>query len=246
VQISKGLKALVFTTLVTGCSINIPTVETIAIERLSDESMVEESETITPSSRPSEENISTPNKTEEQLETETSSIPEQVGRKVSFQGVVFGDNFEKVKQKLKKFEFVRQEKDFLLFKGRIGTDSATIMAIFTPESKRLWKIACLIDAPKGFVNLKSKWEEYCQVLTEKYGNPDKKLEIFLSPYYEGDGYEETAIAVDKAFFGSLWNLDDGLIGCRISSTKIILVEYENEKFSALNQDEKKSAVRNDL
>jgi hypothetical protein len=191
-----------------------------------------------------EKTASSANNLPETLTVETAE--ETNNKKISFQGLFFGEDPETVKQKLKKYSFLRQDSSSLYFKGTIGDEPADIIAIFTAQTKKLWKVGCVLETDKTFYGMESKWKRYCSVLNNKYGQPSKSIETFSTPYERGDGYEATAIAVGKGFFMSFWELEGGTVVCRISKTKHIFIEYESTNLSAIDEEEKKSSASADL
>jgi hypothetical protein len=60
--------------------------------------------------------------------------------------------------------------------------------------------------------------------------------FFKSPYEEGDGYEMTAVAVEKCFWLSAWEANatypNQTIAVRITKSKRVSLVYENDAMMA--------------
>jgi hypothetical protein len=71
--------------------------------------------------------------------------------------------------------------------------------------------------------------EYKAIVSElanKYGDSNSVAYSFKSPYFDGDGYEETAIALNKATISSLWRFyNDKTILVAINKTLAIVIYY---------------------
>lgn len=65
-----------------------------------------------------------------------------------------------------------------------------------------------------------------------YGSPTKESELFMYPYYDGDGYEDQAIVLGKAAIFCEWKVDAGCIKLWCLRNGNILLQYiaDNELF----------------
>jgi hypothetical protein len=88
-------------------------------------------------------------------------------------------------------------------------------------------------------------------LISKYGTPDIDIENYTSPYYKGDGYEETALAVKKADITSIWEFDNKskivltLIHIQASGINLLL-SYINEPLYDQSQSKQQASNLDDL
>jgi hypothetical protein len=128
--------------------------------------------------------------------------------------------------------------------GIVGNRNLELNIVCTPTTKIVWKFAVYLPKQTLWTSLKSEYEEYLDLLTKKYGEPEKTYNFFSSPYKEGDGYEMTAVAVEKCTYSAFWPENLGLyIG--ISQWKQVKITYENITNSALSkkeQDEIKNKI----
>jgi hypothetical protein len=109
---------------------------------------------------------------------------------------------------------------------------------FTPKTKQVWKLSVFLPEVTSWSRIKSEYENYLGLLTEKYGSPEKAYTFFSTPYYEGDGYEMSAIKLEKCHYSAFWSDSIG-IWIEISKFQQVKIVYENAKNSAINDFEKK-------
>ena len=58
-----------------------------------------------------------------------------------------------------------------------------------------------------------------------YGSPTKESELFMYPYYDGDGYEDQAIRLGKAAVFCEWKVDTGCIKLWCLRNGNVLLQY---------------------
>jgi hypothetical protein len=63
--------------------------------------------------------------------------------------------------------------------------------------------------------------------TKKYGQPRDSLRFFKSPYYDGDGYEFSAVRNGKAYISSFWEVGDSAIMIEVTNTGGVAVVYQD-------------------
>lgn len=144
----------------------------------------------------------------------------------------------------KKFD----DKSVITLKGALGTDAIEVFVIATPSTHKVWKVSVYFPKEETWSSLKNKFSSIKGLLTNKYGEPDKDYHFFSSPYEEGDGYEMTAVAVDKCGYFTYWrkNLVNATIMTKISEYKQVNVTYQNQANSELNDTEKNKATSDGL
>lgn len=139
------------------------------------------------------------------------------------------------KFKAKGFTYSTEKKNVIVLSGDVGGREAQVFCSFTPKSGKCWKITVFMPEQTSWYSLKSEYEKYVGIMTEKYGKADKSYEFFSSPYYEGDGYELTAVQIEKCTFASFWGVKYSV---QISKFKQVKIGYENPVNSKLDDDEK--------
>ena len=154
------------------------------------------------------------------------------------------DVVEKFKGKGLKVTNRSSTPNVISMEGIVGNRNLELNIVCTPTTKIVWKFAVYLHKQTLWTSLKSEYEEYLDLLTKKYGEPEQKYNFFSSPYKEGDGYEMTAVAVEKCTYSAFWPENLGLyIG--ISQWKQVKITYENITNSALSkkeQDEIKNKI----
>jgi hypothetical protein len=121
--------------------------------------------------------------------------------------VKWGSSEETAKQVLegKGMKLVHETKTALNFQGQFAGENTNIIILYFTNSQLYMASVAYTTEPNEAL---SKYEEYSTLLIKKYGEPDKTVEHFLSPYYKGDGYEEQAIRLNKALIGRQWNFSN--------------------------------------
>jgi hypothetical protein len=142
--------------------------------------------------------------------------------------------------------FKKLEGDFgksvIMFQGKIGYKEVEVVTVFTPLTGKCWKFAVYLPQQTSWVSLKSEFYEYVDLFTKKYGKPTTEYNFFISPYYEGDGYELSAVKLDKCRFITIWN---ETYAVEISEYKQIRITYQNEKNSTL-LDRENQQINNNI
>jgi len=164
----------------------------------------------------------------------TSGAQEFMGVKVEGDKATFISKF-----KAKGFIITRAENsNVVTMKGTVGGKQYELLISSTPKTKQVWKVSVYLPEATSWSTLKSEYEDYLGILTEKYGEPEKKYSFFSSPYDEGDGYEMSAIKLEKCNYSAFWSSSVGIY-IAISKFQQVRISYENEKNSALDDLEKK-------
>lgn len=161
-----------------------------------------------------------------------------------FMGVKVDGSMNNIIQKLSAKGFSVHKKNVdqnnLIMKGNVGSEKVEIYAFFTPISKVCWKLKVFLPEQTTWYKLKSQYESMLENLTEKYGEPTNTYNFFSSPYYEGDGYEMSAVALEKVTYSAFWKE----VYIEITKFKQVAVNYENEVNTEKMSEEKKKQTLN--
>ena len=104
------------------------------------------------------------------------------------------------------------------------------------------------------LTIRSEYEDYKQKLTKKYGSPES-YEYFMDPYYEGDGYELTALSSEHCHYISFFKeqqvingtvIDIGTIVLKLSTDARVSLTYEDTINSEKGENEKNAIADDDL
>ncbi len=164
-----------------------------------------------------------------------------VSKGQEFMGVkVEGDKTTFINQfKAKGFAVIGDpSSDAVLMRGTISGKAYELVVVSTPKTKKIWKLSVFLPEVTSWNSIKREYENYLNILIEKYGAPDKTYRFFSSPYEEGDGYEMSAITLEKCVYSAYWSESVG-VSIQISKYKQIKIAYENAKNSLLDDTEKK-------
>lgn len=101
------------------------------------------------------------------------------------------------------------------------------VSIATPENKAL-----------------SVYRDMKDTLTKKYGEPESTYQVFVKPYYEGDGYAEQAIRRGKGHFMSMWKepATKTELGLQVTERLEVMVIYEAPTWAEETAKRKEKAV----
>lgn len=122
--------------------------------------------------------------------------------------------------------------------GQVGVRKIELYIFTTPKTKVVCKVVLFFTEKKTWANLKEDYLTYLQVLTDKYGSPDYNYNNFVTPYYEGDGYEMSAVELEKTNYVGIWfNKNNTNIAIEISKYKQVKITYENAQNMQIKEKE---------
>jgi hypothetical protein len=136
----------------------------------------------------------------------------------------------------KGFKVTSSNENVTTVKGTYSGTYYEVNVVSTLKSKKVWKLSIYLPEIISWYSIKAQYETYLQTLTDKYGEPNSKYDFFSSPYSEGDGYEMTALAVEKCTYMAFWDIG---VSIEISKFKQVKISYENPVNAELNEQEKK-------
>ncbi len=128
-----------------------------------------------------------------------------------------------------------------LLNGSAGGKKVELYIHYTPISKLVWGFKIYLPEKTSWYSLKTDYQDFLNLFTEKYGDPEEKFEFFSSPYEEGDGYEMTAVATEKCTYSAYWG---NKYSVSITQFKQVRLSYENELNVELKDKEKKQINKN--
>ena len=149
---------------------------------------------------------------------------------ITFAGIAWGTSGPVGKASLAAAGFVFDSTDKdgdLNFHGTLeGYPTHLILLMADGKSAKVF-INILTPDPKA----REVYGDLKEALTSKYGHPSTGIEHFSDPYYDGDGYEDQAIRLDKAKFMQLWTRptpagDEGLV-LQVTDALTVQCAYES-------------------
>lgn len=130
--------------------------------------------------------------------------------------------------------------------GNFAGQKAGILISATIISKTVYQVCVMFEKIPSFWSAKSKFNEFVESYTKKYGIPTRSLRSFNSPYYEGDGYEDSAMRLGKVNYASIWTLDEGSIIVTIMNTGATAIMYRDAVNEKLENAERQEYVNSDI
>jgi len=132
-----------------------------------------------------------------------------------------------------------------IMNGRIVNQDVTLFIFVTPKTKTVFKMSIFFDEMNSFDNLYTQYIKMVNTINDKYGEPDYVEEKFLPPYELGDGYELTALQLEKCLYSSTWLYKNNLnIKVEISKYKQLKVVYENDLLADQKEKEEQMIKSN--
>lgn len=120
--------------------------------------------------------------------------------------------------------------------GIVDNNKVEVLIVSTPVTHKVWQIQVYLPRDASWGDIKHRYESYLSLLTEKYGAPYSSFNFFKDPYYEGDGYEMSAITLNKVVYSAFWEN----VAISISEWKQVCIKYENTENSKLDGEESKT------
>ncbi len=176
----------------------------------------------------------------------TTIAHSQVNRHMTFKDIDINGSTTQFTTKLKAKGYKSTTEASTLLSGEFAGYTCKVAVYGTAKTDVTYQIIVVFDT-KGdsWYSVKGQYNKLKELYTSKYGKPSDSAEWFLSPYYEGDGYELSAIRNNKAFFFTKWELSEGNINIMISKDNI-LVSYSDNANKTLNDQEERNKSLNDI
>ena len=164
----------------------------------------------------------------------------------TFDGVKIGGTMAQMRFKLeqKGYKLDEVKNNAVWMKGTLANKKVSVGIIGSLKSKTVWKVVAFFDSKNDWYSLKNEFESINNILAKKYGETESCYRFFSTPYYEGDGYEISALANDKVTFACYYkNKEEGklTLSIEINSSACILLSYENIENTILMNKEKEEA-----
>jgi hypothetical protein len=172
----------------------------------------------------------------------------------SLLGIPFSGNTNTFKNELVKKGFVVQPnktgvKNVFILKGTILGRECNVFVFGTPKTNQVYKMVAYTPEETNFTDLSSTFDVIQGYLEEKYGKgEDECLDYFKSPYERYDGYEMTAIKVNKYLRMCLLGNKEPNMSVAILIEKYPQVKmiWENVANTEVNKAERLEKAKNEL
>lgn len=176
------------------------------------------------------------------------ALAAQAQEHMVFKGVSMDCNITSFVSQLKAkgYTLEYQSEDGVILKGDFaGKSDCSVIILPTKRNRLVWKVVVQFPEKTSWYSLKNEYLSFKESYTAKYGSPTS-YEYFRSPYEEGDGYELTALSVDKCSYISFYEIPEGFISLEINKDKCVQVTYEDAINTAIKNREAEASVSEDI
>lgn len=116
------------------------------------------------------------------------------------------------------------------FRGNISGRPVEVLIFTTEKTKVVFKAIVYLPKHQNWEDIKYDYSKFVDIFTQKMGEPDNQFSFFRDPYFEGDGFEMQAVALEKVEYSSFWmNRNNTTIALSISKFKQVEIVYENDR-----------------
>lgn len=169
---------------------------------------------------------------------------------LTFQGIPLDGNMDTFVYQLEKkgYSFVSDGDHVCLYEGKFANTDVSILVLTTPLSGLVHSVFVQMKE-KTWNSAKATYYKFKDLLTRKYGNIIEEIEQFYDPYYDGDGYELTAIQNGCCVYSTHFKVQHGVIGVMISSNDEfdgVIMSYRDDKNSRINDGEDDQIAFDDI
>lgn len=173
-----------------------------------------------------------------------SAFSQEEKEHFKFKGIEINGTLDEFASRLENVGF-SPTGDESVFKGQFAGDDCNIY-IMTTKGGLVYSVCAVRSKKSTWASLKLDYKTLKEGYINKYGTPLVDVHRFSSPYYEGDGYEITAVRTKKVIYMSSWHLDNGSISEIILDDCSVALYYTDNINDAINESEKKKQFSDDL
>ena len=150
---------------------------------------------------------------------------------------------EKYKQKGWKFQ--KYLEGTAVLKGNVGGYYNCEMLVYPTASKQVARIVVYLPEQSNWSSIRSTYNAIVDAYYTKYDTPDFRYQEFLPPYEEGDGYETTAIELEKTNIKSIWlDKENGNYAVEITKWMQVRITCENVINMRIREREQNNSIVN--
>lgn len=168
---------------------------------------------------------------------------------LTFKGIPIDGHINTFVGKLKSlgFELKTTNGNYASVEGEFGGENREIAIYATKASKTTHQIIVVLEKSDSWSTLKHTYKEYKSLLATKYDKVDS-YEYFSSPYYEGDGYEVSALRLGKCTYMTKYNAANGEISIALIHVDegVVILSYADKANSLLATREEDNLRAGDL
>lgn len=167
---------------------------------------------------------------------------------LEFKGVPITGSLNNMISKLKAqgYEVKEHSDDGAQLEGQFSNEECDIVIFTTSRSRTVYQVTVMFAENYTWSSLKSKYNRLKEQLSKKYNVKPAPIEIFLDPYYEGDGYELQALKKGKCFYTTKFELTNGDIHLAMFFDGRVVLIYSDAIGDDLREQEENQNSYDDL
>lgn len=165
----------------------------------------------------------------------------------SFDGVSIRGSLSSVVAnfKAKGYSLRNTKENYAVLDGFVGNKPVEVFVFTTPITKVVFKVNVYLPKKESWASLKNEYLDFVLLFKEKYGQWSNTYNDFVNPYEEGDGYEMSAVELEKTNFMTIWmNNGNANYGVQITKFKQVMIIYENAINTEIMDNERKRLNKN--
>ena len=167
---------------------------------------------------------------------------------MEFRGIPIDGDVTSFVSKMKDLGYKLDEVDgdVTIMSGKFTGKDAHLYIVSSPKTKIACKVMIFFEKQTSWSSLKSMYDDYKELLEQKYNIKPSSYEYFRKPYKAGDGYEMQALRLDKCVYNSFYETPQGYIALSIESNQTISIGYEDAINIEIRSKEKESNTLEEL
>jgi hypothetical protein len=135
-----------------------------------------------------------------------------------------------MKYRQKGYVFVKAESNVVQMKGTVAGNAVKLLLVSTPNTKLFAKAVVQLPKQDSWLSLRMMHDKFTSLMEEKLGEPTDSYEFFVSPYERGDGFELSAVSLEKCIYSKFWFGKNNLnLAVVINKGKFVEISYENNE-----------------
>lgn len=145
----------------------------------------------------------------------------------------------------KGFKIEKTENGHMTLSGKFAGEKVELLVRSSMKTKSVCGVVVLFDQKTSWPALKSQYERLKENYSSKY-KILKEYHFFKDPYYEGDGYEMSAVRIGKCMYCAFYKLEYGRILLTIYESGCVMAAYEDKQNTEKANSEQSSRILEDI
>jgi len=167
---------------------------------------------------------------------------------MKFMGIPIDGKLSNFEPKLEEKGFAKNETydNISTFKGKFTGKEVDVAVMGSEKTQTVCMVIVLFEKEDSWSLIKGMFNDYKELFTKKYGEPYNDSHFFSKPYYEGDGYELSALRHGKCTYSTTWNTEHGVIVLNMAKECNITIGYSDKVNVEIRNKEKQEKDTNDI